>query len=75
MAQLGAFVALMAILVSIVGTALIFIFSSWTWESEHASVPQVSEEQLQEYIDSLPETEVVPESPDNTEASDTETVE
>jgi len=47
MAKTVAFIALLAIVISVIGTWLLVVLSSWGGETE------ITQEQLQEYIDSL----------------------
>lgn len=65
-AQVGALIALIAIVMSIVGTALIFIFSSSSTDYER---DQISQEEIEAYLDSLPNTEAVIEESQSIEAS------
>jgi len=46
MAKMVAFIALLAIVLSVIGTGLLIVISSW-------QEPEITQEQLQEYIDSL----------------------
>jgi len=52
MAKTVAFIALLAIVLSVIGTWLLVVLSSPGWETE------ITQEQLQEYIDSLSWTTV-----------------